>query len=385
MDKKVVVIVGYGSVGQYALDMIMRDQSASEIEKIYVLSRRPRDEVEPRLNVTRVSAGIIESYVPIVYYQTDLNNIELTAYTLRSIGRIDLVLYCGRYMSGIKYGAYSYPNKIGYGVWIPMSLVLITKFMKALNESGIKGALVVNTSYPDGVNEVLCKNKLCDHQTIVGAGNLDHLIPRIKLAVSKISRTPSDGVSVYLVGSHYLNTYVSKDGDPKGSPYMMKILAGSESKIADSIVFQNCKIPMNSDHVRNMMVASDVSIITRIVVSELTGYESFIHVPGPNGLPGGYPCVYDADSKEFIPALRIFQDVNNPLAAAIKCNKAGMYLDGIEVQNNGDICFSEASRYKLKNVFDINAPELISLDDCESYAEEIAAKLTEYDLKKSKA
>lgn len=365
-----ILIAGYGSVGQYVLDLITRMEETRDCE-ILVMSRTEESEIIPRINTTLVSAGIMGFYPRVRYIQNDLNDIETTARIIHK-ERPDTIAFTGRFIKGIKYGAYSYPNNIGYGAWIPLAIPLIYKLMKAVKASGVD-CRVINTSFPDGVCPALASVGL---EPMTGAGNLNHLVPRISMALAqKYGVSPSE-IDVRLIGSHYLNTYVSKEGSSKGSPYYLEFTSTEELHVdaeidAEVDIFPRCKIPMMSNQVRNLMVASDVAQIIKATHSEDKTFK--MHLPGPGGLIGGYPALIN--KYGFI--LDLPSSVN--ISQAIRINADNLRYDGIEAISNGEITFTDDILEKMKSVFGIDYPKTIKVEDCEEFAYQIKSKLEEYE------
>lgn len=372
MANKKIAIVGYGSVGQYVLDLITRMEDLKDCE-IIIMSRSNPDKVIPRINTTIVASGIEGCFPKVRYIQNDLNDIDKTAEVLKKENP-DIIGYTGRFIKGIKYGSFSYPNKLGYGAWIPLALPLIYKLMQAVKKADIS-CKVINTSFPDGVCPALQSVGLSPY---TGAGNLSHLIPRITLAVANKFNVNPNSVDVKLVGSHYLNTYVSKEGSSKGSPYMM-YYSSSESKDIyskenDEEIFSHCNISMLSDHTRNLMVASDVAKIIRVLVTKKL---TKMHLPGFFGYIGGYPVYFNGLTSKFDLPLGI------ELSNAMKINADNLRFDGIDSINDGIITFTDDVIDKMDKVFDIQYPKSINIDECETLAYSIEDKLRLYDVKQS--
>lgn len=366
-----ILIAGYGSAGQYVLDFIARMDELRDSE-IVVMSRTPGEDIIGRINITAVSAGIMGYYPKIRYICNDLNDVARTAEILKEENP-DIIAYTGRFIKGIKYGAYSYPNEIGYGAWIPLAIPLIYKLMLAVKSSGIN-TKVINSSFPDGVNPALESIGLAP---FTGAGNLNHLIPRLTLAIAnKYGLSPYD-VNVDLVGSHYLNTYVSKEGSSKGSPYVLKFSTTGRSELiqyheitgADAEeLFSHCSDKTASGPTRNLMIASDIAQI----IKSLSGHNvTKIHLPGPQGLPGGYPV--------FLSRNMLINDAGINPSEAILTNLNSLRYDGIDDISEGVITFTEELISKMKNVFNIEYPKSLKVEDCEDFAYVIKAKLLEYE------
>jgi hypothetical protein len=366
------MIAGYGSTGQYVLDLITRMEETKYC-KIIVLSRTSQQGMLPRVNVTRVSAGLMDYYPQIEYVSADLNNIEEIAQILKTT-KPDIIAYTGRFIKGIKYGAYSYPNELGYGVWLPLAAPLIYKLMKAVKMSAID-TKVINSSFPDGVCPLL---KSVDLESFTGVGNLNHLVPRIKMAIAKELKLqyPYE-VKLKMVGSHYLNTYVSKEGNPKGSPYHMEfavegVKSEAYKEITDEKLFAAAKVPMMSDQTRNLMISSDIAQVIKALCFEVVDESIDMHLPGALGYIGGYPCKVSNQGIEFDLPIGI------TLEKAEIINKDSLRCDGIDRIENGYITFTDIVINKMKKIFNIEYPKKLHLTDCEGFAYEIKAKLEEY-------
>jgi len=353
MAKK-IMIAGFGSAGGFVLDYLVRTPGIEKHE--IIIATRSIAEAGPRVNTTAIAGGIAGSYPKLSLVACDLNDIDSTASLLSAI-RPDIIAYTGRFIKGVKYGQFSYPNGIGYGAWIPLSLPLIYALMKAVKKSGID-TKVINSSFPDGVCPALASSGLAP---FCGAGNLNHLIPRIKTGLADRFRVRPSEIDVTMIGSHFLNTYVSRDASAMGSPYYMNCIIGGKrvTSLSDEEIFRLSIRETVSGPQRNAMIASD---IVEIIKALLDGSGSFIHVPGPNGLPGGYPCRVYRDRIE----LALPEGMSEGDAVAI--NKSSLAFDGIEDTTAGSIVFTDDIRKKMKTVFGLDYPKKLALEDCENFA-----------------
>lgn len=363
-----IMIVGLGSTGNYVLDLASKRETFRDC-RFTVVSRTPVEEAQKRLNITRVSAGLFDLYPDIEYRAQDVTDIEGMAELIRAC-RPDFIAYTGRYMKGLKYGGFSYPNGIGYGVWLPLAVVLVEKLMRAVKKSGVH-TKVINTSYGDGVSPALQTVGLAP---MVSAGNLNHMIPRIKRAVCRLiggQASPYD-VRVRLVGSHYLNTYVSREGSVKGSAYDLYWTCKGEKiqGISDEQIFALCNVPTVSGPERNWMIASDVVRLLELMLAA-DGKEYSIHAPGPFGLLGGYPLLFQNGE------MRLDESVLSK-ARMEAINKDNLRCDGIDAIDRDGLHFTGEARDKMKQVFGIDYPKILRVEDCESFAQELAAAVRAY-------
>lgn len=357
---KRILIAGFGSAGGYALEYLSRTPAIEEHE--ITVATRSVKEAELRVNTIRISAAIMGFYPKISVVESDLNDIDRTAELIFKL-KPDIIAYTARFIKGVKYGQYSYPNQIGYGAWIALAIPLVYKLMQAVKKSRT-AAKLINSSFPDGVCPALHSVGLAP---FCGAGNLNHLIPRIKFAIAKLKNVDIKRVEVIMIGSHFLNTYVSRESSAKGSPYYMNCLIDGEklSGATDEEIFKLSNMPTISGPERNMMIASD---ITKIIRCMLFNDGDMLHVPGPSGLAGGYPVRICGGRIE----LALPADIT--IEKAIEINKQSLAYDGIKNIEGGRIYFTDDIILKMKKVFGLTYPEYIRVEDCEAFA---------YDIKKA--
>ena len=355
------MIVGYGSAGKYVLDMATKMEQFKNCS-FTVVSRTPYAEAIKRINITRIASGIFELYPQVEYIEGDVNNVARMS-ELLAAETPDIIAYTGRYMKGFKYGEFSYPNEIGYGVWTPMAVVLIKKLMEAVKLSGIF-TRVINTSFGDAVSPALASIGLAPYTS---AGNLNHLIPRMKLAYAELTGEDIRDVDVSFAGSHYANTYISKEGNPKDSPYLLNISGKTKTKVADEEILQRCAIPTVSGPERNWMIASDVVVLMQLMLDK-SDKELKTHAPGPFGLMGGYPLLFRNGEMRLDEVAFSRSEMEN-------VNKASLACDGIEGIDANGIRFTDEVISKMKSVFDIDYPKTISVEDCEDFSKCIERSL----------
>lgn len=366
-----MLVAGYGSAGQYVTDFLLKDHRIKDLNKIVIMSRKSKEDVEPRIKISEIAAGISERYIPIEYHSVDFNDIDRMSNVISEVGP-DVIVYTGRYASGLKYGAFSYPNQIGYGVWMPLSFPYIYKLMQAVKKSGVNSK-VINTSFPDGVNYLLAQADLAPY---TGAGNINHLVPRIKWAASKVFKVPVNDFDIDFVCSHYTNTYVSKEGQSEVESLLRikQVTTGdtiysdtmSCFEIKDQEIFPLCKDTSASGQIRNQMIATDCAEIVRYLIDKESS--GTIHVPGFEGLPGGFR-VKASNGK-----LTRFSSWS--VSSIIRTNIIGLRADGVVVENSR-LYFTEESIYKMKKVFNLEYPKYLEIEDIQKFADVIKNKLEE--------
>ena len=254
------------------------------------------------------------------------------------------------------------------GPWLPNHLTLAYKLMQAVKRSGIE-TKVVNGAYPDLTNVVLGKVGL---PPVCGGGNMDHACERIRRIVARELKIPASNVSIFGVG-HHGTYYTSK---LKG-PFWVKMLVGGK----------DVSNQFPPDKIRKLYEATGWGELTRFKGPPLEQHktasaflknilsiyydtgEIHMSIPGPNGLPGGYPTRLSAKGAEVVLPEEI------TLEEAIKINEEGARWDGIEnVQDDGTVVYLDENVRNLRKILGYECKEL-KISELEERAKELNMKL----------
>ena len=207
-----VLIMGLGSVGNYLLDYLL---SEGDENMEIVVAGRNLEKMQSDVNIVKV-AGLIrgknKSRVSI-YCNLDLNSEESIVQCLNEI-EPDIVVNSSRAYSGLKYGSISWNNIRAYGIWTPLSIKYIKNIMAAHERVG-SSAIVINTSYSDAVIPWL--KSAGKAYPDFGSGNINHLIPRIKLAVAEQYHIEDFwNIDITYATAHFHDVVISKEGHTEG-------------------------------------------------------------------------------------------------------------------------------------------------------------------------
>ena len=254
------------------------------------------------------------------------------------------------------------------GPWLPNHLTLAHKLMQAVKRSGVD-AKVINGAYPDLTNVVLGKMGLTP---VCGGGNMDLACERIRRLIAREMKVPANNVTIFGVG-HHGAFYTSK---MKG-PFWLKILVGGDD-VSDQFPH---------DKVRTLYNAAGFGELTRFkepVVEQHRTASAFLKnifsiyfdtgelhmcIPGPNGLPGGYPTRLSAKGAEVVLPEEI------TLKEAIKINEEGARWDGIErVKDDGTVVYVDENVSNMREVLGYECEEL-KISELEEKAKELNSKL----------
>jgi len=372
IEKKEIIkiaIIGLGSVGNYLLNYLNKWEY-EDIE-IYIGCRNT-EKAKKDVNISKVASLIRENKTKkININQIDLDNIDSIKQFIVDINP-DFIVNSSRVYSGLKYGSISWNNIRAYGLWAPLAIKYIKNIMCAYKLTD-SNAIVINTSYSDAVIPWL--KTAGESYPDFGSGNLNHLIPRIKMAAAiQLKENNPSNIDVILATSHFHDVVISKEGQLEGVEPLIKILHNNKEAVVDlAEMWKNCAIEMPVDAKRNMMNASsNFEIIRKIIVALKDNTRHIIHTPGVVGYIGGYPFEIDGYS-----AKGKFYEKHFTLAEMISANKKSIYLDGIEKVENGSLFYTDELIFKVKKAFGVEIPKEVKFDSIEKVANFIIKNIIE--------
>lgn len=290
--RKIFIVGATGSMATYLMEAITKNTG----ENLHVMMLgRNLDKLRASANILNIATQIAGNNHYFEAFQCDLDEEGQLSELLNTYAP-EVVVNCTRAVSGIKYGPISQKLNVGYGVWVPFSLHYSYIVANELFNSGEESYLI-NSSYSDAVCPAL--HYMNDARTpICGIGNVFHLVPRIRLALfNEINRNHDhiklEDIEVYLTAGHFSNTYISRMGDACGSETILDVIHKETGEdllekygISKEKVFMDCMIPVAEGKARNLMAASSTY---RTLMEVLNPSGELFHVPGPEGLVGGYP------------------------------------------------------------------------------------------------
>ena len=244
-----IMIIGLGSVGNYLLDYLMSAKD-EEIEICGV--GRNEERMSSDVNIVRVASqirGQNRTSVKIIG-NVDLNCITAIADAIRDFNP-DFIVNSSRAYSGLKYGSISWKNIRAYGIWTPLSIKYAKNIMEAY-ERAQSNAIVINTSYSDAVIPWL--KSAGKAYPDFGSGNINHLVPRIKFAVSEMLEIKDYwNIDITFAVAHFHDVVISKEGHTEGVDMLISVrYDGKELPVDLKEIFSRCAIPMPVDAKRNI-------------------------------------------------------------------------------------------------------------------------------------
>lgn len=157
----------------------------------------------------------------------------------------------------------------GFGIGLPLHAVLARSVARAIRRSGVP-ALFVNASYPDAVNPLLAAEGL---PVFCGVGNVATLAASLRAGLR-----PGPGVRLRVL-AHHAHLHAPDDPadevrvwlDDRPVPHVGELLAAHRGCGREEL---------------NAVTGHTAAVLAACLA---TGQEVYADVPGPLGLPGGYP------------------------------------------------------------------------------------------------
>ena len=361
-EKITIAIFGLGSVGCYLLDYLV---SLADPQLRIVVVGRNTEKMQQDVNIIRTAATIRRQYRSDIIIEggCDFMDIASLEAALRKI-QPDFIVNSSRLYSGLKYGTISWSNLRAYGIWSPLSVLLGKNIMEAYGKAGCT-AISINTSYSDAVIPWLKSAGMPYFD--FGSGNLNHLIPRMKVHIAEKFSLPNlNDIDITLVASHFHDVVISKEGHTEGVDLLLSIkYQGKELDIDHDEVYAACRIPMPTDQKRNMMNASSNFDIICSILSAIRDKKAMkIHSPGVDGHLGGYPFIIDGTGEQ----VKGYMDPAFTMDAMEQVNRNSIYCDGIEDVKSGCLVYTDELMEKVKTRFGVRLPKRIALDEAENVA-----------------
>lgn len=357
-----ILILGLGSVGSYLLDYLM---SWTEENIELHIGTRSYDKAAQNVNIVKVANLIrYQRMKSVTIHKLDLEDVDSIVEVFKKVAP-DFIINSSRVYSGLKYGSISWHNIRSYGLWSPLSIKYIRNIMYAYKKSASFG-IVINTSYSDVVNCWLKSAGLVCPD--FGSGNINHLIPRIKIAVAEqLGIDDYSNIEVILATSHFHDVVISKEGHTEGLDPLVHLLYRGDVLNIDMVpIYAKCSIVMPSDSRRNMMNASsNYEIIAKIIDAIKSNSTHIIHTPGVMGYMGGYPVRIDFRRSAPSSKRSTFVEDYFSLKQMEEHNKASIALDGVEGISNGMLIYTDLLREKVKRIFGVSIPKNVHFDEVE--------------------
>jgi len=325
-----LLLVSLGQLTGHILETVAR---SGLFREIVVAGRNPAYGVA-RVNLARIGAGVAGHFPAIEFRELDVNRPDAAA-EIRRIAP-DVALAAPSMMpwwrlSRISGERGNLARRLPFAGWLACHLAPMAAVRRAWADSGLDVPWI-GASYPDVVNAIL-------HRTgpgpACGVGNVDEIVPKIRIAAAAAAEVDPNSVDVRLVAQHALEYFAYRDGGfsaEEAPPFMLKVTAAGRdlSDIGRAALKQPCPISYGLEF--NFLTASSAD---KLLAAFVRRAEVFMHAPAPHGLVGGYPVRIAGGTVELdLPP-------EWSAAQAEACNLSALPWDGIElVEADGSVTFT---------------------------------------------
>ncbi len=313
-----ILIVGSGSLARatsYSLALLL-----SRPHRVIVCARS-RKQLNDILYVSRAKAASIQS--PVIFDAVEFEAESGDAGKLLSSIQPDIVVNCASYYSpweGIHQPSAwtQLLRSAGFGFTLPLQSAFAIKFAKAVAGHS-RAVLFINGCYPDAVNPLL---RALGLPIFCGVGNVGVLAATIRASLGLM---PQQRLQVM---AHHLHLYTPKPGVAEAQAWV----DGSPCEnVSGLLANQRTSTGLEV----NKVIGCTAAVLLRDI---LTGQEVETHVPGPFGLPGGYPVrVAGTQLKLNLPA-----ELSE--CKAIAWNEKIAVADGVKILSDGYVELGEETK-----------------------------------------
>lgn len=212
----------------------------------------------------------------------------------------------------------------GFGITVALQAALALAVGDAFAQTGL-GAALVNACYPDAVNALLRARRIA---VAAGIGNV-----AILAALLAAPAAPRERVRLIAHHAHVVALL-------RGQRVAGAILTRGRARVDANASFEPLR------HALARMPGATLNALTAVTAlpllrALLSGGSCEAHVPGPLGLPGGYPV----SVRRGTVALNLPPDVSR--ANAVASNRRAAFADGVVVSEDGAVTFSGRARREL--------------------------------------
>ena len=335
-----ILIAGLGDLGAVVLELLAREPWPGRI----LAGSRHESRTTARVNLARLGAQAQGCRPDLEAVRLDLDDVEDTADRLRAIAP-EIILCTATRQSWwlperLPEGPRAALGRAGFGVWLPVHLVLSVKLMRALACADHRAHVAI-APFPDVANCVLARIGLAP---TCGVGNLDEIVPKLEsLAAARLGLPPGE-LEITLVAHHALESFAFANDRPAGPvpPHFLRIRHGDRdvTVAAGAEALLLSPYPISAGPASHFLTAGSAVRLLRALASET---EHRRHAPGPEGLPGGYPVVASAAGVR-VAAIRGLSR-----SAAIEINERSHPFDGIDrIESDGTVVYRPESSDVLR-------------------------------------
>ena len=365
--KPSLLLIGLGDLGHVILELLVREKALGQIIACDINEERG----VARCHLAQMSA-IAHRFSPSLrFLPLDVNQKQAVVKAVKT-AKPDIILNTASLQSWclpdlLPFEQSALIKSAGFGMWFPVHFALTLKLMEVLQEVDYQG-VTLSAPFPDVVNPVL---GCLDMAPTCGVGNLDEIVPKIKWLTSRKINATVDEIDVLLVAHHALEGNVYGEPHSEHPPFFLRIEYKGKDITkqvrADELLFAPFPLPPGRA-IHFLTAGSTLRLIQALLGKE----EQLLHVPGPDGLPGGYPVLVSKGKVE-VAALK-----GITLKEAVRINELSHRFDGIErIEADGTVVFCSDNVEIFKEELGYDCTRLHP-QDALARAEELISRFREY-------
>jgi hypothetical protein len=249
--------------------------------------------------------------------------------------------------------------------WIYHLMVLLPyKLALAMKQAGLIGKVpYVQTSFPD-VDNVVFHN--LGMTPTCGVGNTGNVISRIRVGAARRLGEPVRDVEVLAVFAHRIAINCIARKTFKGMPCYVKVSLRGED-VTDRVGLDETwreMPPIIYGREGSGFMGGESA--ARLIRGLLYDTNDIMHVPGPNGLPGGYPVRVNCKGVEVILPKGLTMD------EALRINREGNRLEGVDsIGADGTVTFTDEFNNMTKELLGFDCKS-VKIREVEERAKELS-------------
>lgn len=313
-----ILIIGSGSLARaisYSLALLL-----SRPHRVIVCGRSP-DQLNEIVYVSRARAASAQSLVNFEAVEFDAESGD--AGRLLASLQPDILVNCVSYYSPWEWihqpSSWTHLlRSAGFGFTLPLQAAFAIKFSRAVAAHS-RPVLFINGCYPDAVNPLL---RALGLPVFCGIGNIALVAASLRSSLGLMS---SQSLQVM---AHHLHLYAPKPGVDEAQAWVDGKHCGN---VTGLLVNQRTSSGLEV----NKAIGCTGAVLLRDIVD---GRDVETHVPGPFGLPGGYPVRLSGARME----LNLPADLSE--REAIAWNEKVAVADGVKILSNGSVEFAEETK-----------------------------------------
>ena len=328
-----VLVIGPGDMGT----RIARGLAADGIVRELVLAGLPERAGDEAIGLIGSTTDVAARFEAV-----DCTS-EAAVEDLIGRARPDLIVQCASLLSPWALVDRTDPTarafaRAGLGIALPMQLPVLLATMRAVRATGFQGP-VANLSFPDVTNALLARLGLAP---TLGLGNVTMQLLRVRGALRSTLGPDAELPLVRVLGHHnpvYAVMRAELPADDEGE--RVRVFLGEEGTRADELAYVGHAFAPGIVYNRVTATACLDTLRGLLAGPERTR----ISVPGPLGLPGGYPVAIENGRVELdLPP-------GQPLDEAIEWMERIGRRDGVQrIADDGTVTFSESAKLAVAEI-----------------------------------